>query len=343
MPADAVWPVALIGWNSKGKETLDAVKTGKLEVGIGKTVHVRKGARFALILEDGSVLSFGEVVGVTGYTFDLSLAACAESAESAPKLTGKWLDVIKTIPPGFLKRSVNGVVILPGKEDAVLPDAWFDDVMRFAEKRLPSTLATPRPVTQTKVPVPTPTTVSVPISEPQVAVAPPVQAVKSVVEREPLLKSWLPPRFSGLLEDHVRSDEWEMVVADAFTALGCEVDIRGCRKPGKTEPDCIATYMSSTGQGMVVIVDAKAGTWSGSVDDIRAMRDYEHVAELYAWPLFVANTLGTEVGDKLRQNPISGMKLARAICGRDLALLIVRRFSDPKFKTDEELQKLFRF
>ncbi len=340
-----VWPVTLIGWRSKAQEILAAALSGTVSVGLGKGVHVRKGARFVLLLEDGAVLAYGEVVTVRDPQFELRLAGCAASPDGAPALTGAWLERLKAVPRGFLRQPLSGVVVIPDRQDAVIPIGWFDDVYRFAEKRLEAT--TRVPTASSPAPEPAPSAVSSSPPAPPPAVAPPREAQASSVpapqqddERESLLRSWIPPALSGLLADHVRADEWELIVAYAFRALGCRVDIRGQTAPGKVEPDCIATYTTSDGRIFEIVIDAKAGRWTADIDDIRAMRDYMTRAHPYARPLFVANSLAREVPERLRQQLIND-KVGRAISGRDLALLISQRFTDPGFSLEMELQRMF--
>ena len=164
-------------------------------------------------------------------------------------------------------------------------------------------------------------------------------AAEEDVENESLLTSWIPPALEGLLEDHVRADQWEVTVAYGFRALGFEVEVRGQQNPGQAEPDCIATYTSPTGQMIELIIDAKAGQWNAPVDDIRAMRDYMALSAAYAHPLFVANSLGKSVPDRLDEHVMQG-KTARAMSGRDLALLIKQRLTDPDFNVALEFRQI---
>ena len=232
--------------------------------------------------------------------------------------------------------------MVPDKDDSVLPIGWFEDVYAFAEKRLPAAgraekgVATPPPAPAVTVEVPSPTPAPHATGRDNSSPAPPQQDD----ERESLLRSWIPPALSGLLADHVRADEWELIVAYAFRALGFRVDIRGQTVPGRAEPDCVATYTTADGRNIEVVVDAKAGRWAADIDDIRAMRDYMAKAHAYARPLFVANSLAKEVPERLRQHLIND-KVGRAVSGRDIALLISQRFTDPGFSLEMELQRMF--
>lgn len=344
MSTPSVWPVTLIGWRSKGQEILAAALSGTVDVGLGKGVHVRKDARFVLLLEDGAVLAYGEVVAVKDYQFELRLGGASTNTGEAPTLSGAWLEKLKAVPRGFLRQPLSAIVVIPDRQDAVIPIEWFDDVFRFAQKRLvvPTQGQPATPTAVDPVPPPTPVSAGVPAvpasasGVPAISVAPPQQDD----ERESLLRSWIPPALAGLLADHVRADEWELVVAYAFRALGCRVDIRGQASPGKVEPDCVATYTTSDGRIYEVVVDAKAGRWAGDIDDIRAMRDYMAKRPAYARPLFVANCLAKEVPERLRQQLING-RVGRAVSGRDIALLISQRFTDPGFSLEMELQRMF--
>jgi len=338
MSVSAVWPVALVGWRSKAQEILSAAASGTVAVGLGKGVHVRKDARFVMLLEDGAVLAYGEVVAVREPQFELRLAGIAPNPDGAPVLTGAWLEKLKAVPRGLLRQPLSGIVVVPDKQDAIIPMGWFDDVYRFAEKRLgqpvQGSASAPPPAEQASGSA---TQVSRPPRADQVAGVPEPQHDD---ERESLLRSWIPPALSGLLADHVRADEWELIVAYAFRALGCRVDIRGQTTPGRVEPDCIATYTTSDGRIFEIVIDAKAGRWAGDIDDIRAMRDYMTRAHPYARPLFVANSLAREVPERLRQQLIND-KVGRAVSGRDLALLISQRLTDPGFSLEMELQRMF--
>ncbi|MBF0383760.1 MAG: hypothetical protein HQL69_22310 [Magnetococcales bacterium] len=70
------------------------------------------------------------------------------------------------------------------------------------------------------------------------------------------------------------------------------------------------------------------------------MRDYQANANTYSNPLLVANSLSKDVPAKLKEQIMEG-KTAKAISGRDLALLILQRFTDPNFNVDFELRRLF--
>ncbi|MBF0136651.1 MAG: hypothetical protein HQL65_10455 [Magnetococcales bacterium] len=57
-------------------------------------------------------------------------------------------------------------------------------------------------------------------------------------------------------------------------------------------------------------------------------------------PLFVANSLAPNVHEKLKEQGIHGKPL-RAITGRDLALLIMQRLTDPCFHVELEFRRIF--
>jgi hypothetical protein len=70
------------------------------------------------------------------------------------------------------------------------------------------------------------------------------------------------------------------------------------------------------------------------------MRDYIALSTPYSHALFVANSLAKDVPEKLREQVMQG-RTARAISGRDLALLISQRLTDPKFNVELELRRIF--
>ena len=334
-----VWPVAFVGWKSKGSEMLEQVRQGQMEVWTGK-LHLRKGAQFVALLEDGTLLGAGEVSGVQQKMHHLSIKVLATSLDNAPKLSTELLEALRGVPRPFLKQPVNALIIMPGKQDGILTETWFQAAELEAQQALTNTAhQIPSPI-QTAPPaqvMPSPA----PAKEPA-APAPVAQPVpqEPATEREALLKSWVPPALQGLLQDHVRADQWEVIVAYAFQALGCQVKSQGRGEPGKAVPDCIARYTSPAGQLIELIIDAKAGTWNGAVDDIRAMRDYLALSNPYSFPLFVANGLKEDVRQRLNEHIMHG-KVAKAITGRDLAVLIMQRFTDPNFNVEMELRRLF--
>ena len=59
----------------------------------------------------------------------------------------------------------------------------------------------------------------------------------------------------------------------------------------------------------------------------------------YAYPLFVASGLGKSVPDRLDEHVMQG-KTARAMSGRDLALLIKQRLTDPDFNVALEFRQI---
>ena len=329
MDDNGIWPVTFVCWKSRAKEALDALQKGQFEAWVGKGIHVRKGAQFAAVLEDGRILAIGEVVKITQYTYDISLQGIAANIEQAPVLSGRWLDKMKAVPRPFLKGPISGIIVRPEDKDQNLDFKWFDDVVKFARKSFAengkSSSNAVAPVEE-KSEKPNDTEEKKPDPGKD--------------EREALLRGWIPPALSGLLEDYVRADEWELVVAYAFRALGCQVEIRGNTKPGSAEPDCIARYTSPAGQIVELIIDAKAGRWAAPVEDIRAMRDYLQLSMPYSYPLFVANTLSRDASSKLKEHVMQG-KVARVVSGRDLALLIAQRLNDPNFNVEMELRRIF--
>jgi hypothetical protein len=324
MSESGAWSVVFVGWRSKADEMAAAIQSGRVDAWTGK-LHARKGARFVSLVEDGTLLAVGSVASARGNVYELSVEATAEGLPSAPSLDRVCLEALRAIPRPLLKAPISGIMVPDGQKDGVLSAKWFEDVASFGLKSLKLTA---------------PGQAAPPASPPSQTRKAEPSAPARGDEREALLKGWIPLALQGLLEDHVRADQWELVVAYAFRALGCQVDVQGSSNPGKAVPDCIARYTSPAGQIIELVVDAKAGKWSGCVDDIRAMRDYLALSTPYSFPLFVANSLAGDVNDKLREHIMNG-KTARAICGRDLALLIAQRLTDPNFNVELELRRLF--
>lgn len=326
--ADAdVWPAVFLGWKTKGDEIFRAFQLGQAEIASGK-LHVRKGAAFLGVLEDGRVIASGHVANVSGSLYELSLTHLASSAEEAPRLEGGLMQKVKGIPKPFMKGPLTAFLIPPDAKENLFDLAWFKEVREFAQRELVRGTTTPLPKREEVQAKP------IEVKETPAATQIPED------EREALLKGWIPPVLQGLLADHVRADQWELLIAYAFRALGCKVIYQGKKAGAKAVPDCTARYTSPTGQLIELIIDAKAGFWNGSVDDIRAMRDYVALGNPYSYPLFIANSLPKDIQDKLRQHIMHG-KVARAICGRDLAQLIYQRLTDPDFNVEFELRRFF--
>ena len=91
---------------------------------------------------------------------------------------------------------------------------------------------------------------------------------------------------------------------------------------------------------MEPVIDAKAERWNGGVDDLLAMRGYLALSTSYSHALLVADSLGKDVPEKLREHVMNG-KTARATSARDLALLICQRLTDPDFNVELELRRIF--
>ncbi len=326
---DGVWPMVLVGWRSKGDELLEAIRKGQVDIWTGK-LHVRKGARFLALLEDGTVLALGEVSGVRGNLHDLSLDAVVCDVNADIALPADLVDKVRAVPRSYLKGPLSAFILPPDKEDGVFTMSWFNQATDFVRRSLRS--GTDGSGGSRQI-LPQPT--ANPAADNNEPSDTPEQN-----ERESLLKSWIPPLLQGLLADHVRSDKWELLVAYGFRALGCQVNMQGQKESGKAVPDCVVRHTSAAGQVIQLVVDAKAGHWNGAVDDIRAMRDYLDVSTPYSYPLFVANIVGPDVQEKLRQHLMHG-KTARAISGHDLALLIMQRLTDPSFDVGSELRRIF--
>jgi hypothetical protein len=324
-----IWPVVFVVWKTKGEEALQAINQGQITAKSGKAVHARKNAQFIAIREDGAVLAIGQISNITKWQFDLNLTALATDINNLPQLSKKWLEKVKAVPNGFIKFPISALIVPPGKENSVFDGKWFLDVYNYGLKNLPSVTAQavktakPEPVP----PPPGETTKPEPVLESKKK----KQGEKP--DQDTLLRSWIPPALTGLLQDHVRADQWEIVVAEAFQALGFKVQLLGQNAKGKAVPDCIAAYTSPTGQILELVVDAKAGHWSGAIDDIRAMQDYHSQCNTFTYPIFVANSLSKDIGEKLRDHVMQS-RTPSAISGRDLALLICQRLTNPGFNIE---------
>ena len=322
-----VWPTVFVGWNTKAEEVHRAFQLGQTEVYTGK-LHVRKGAAFVGVLEDGRLIASGSVANVSGSLYELSLTHLAASADVAPRLEGGLLQKLKAVPKPFRRGPITAFLIPPDAKENLFDLAWFKAVRELAARELVAGTTDAKPKHK-----------EVPVKPMEVKETPAAKQIPED-EREALLKGWIPPVLQGLLADHVRADQWELLIAYAFRALGCKVIYQGKKAGAKAVPDCTARYTSPTGQLIELIIDAKAGFWNGSVDDIRAMRDYVALGNPYSYPLFIANSLPKDIQDKLRQHIMHG-KVARAICGRDLAQLIYQRLTDPDFNVEFELRRFF--
>jgi hypothetical protein len=281
-----------------------------------------------VVAEDGGVLGVVTVQAVAGSNCQFSVEAIAESPAKMPVLKDDQLSILRGVPRPFLKLPVTAFPLPPGGKTAHgLTPEWFETVLeavlpRSAEAATRSGAAAAPPYPQTPAP------------------SHAVQDAAPPEAREKELLQWLPPALAGLLEPHVRADLWEDVVAHAFRALGCEVEQLGKLREGEAVPDCIVRHKRPEGAITTVIefvVDAKAGRWTAAVDDLRAMRDY--VERFHGNPLFVANALPADVTEKLSENPIAG-KTPRAVTGRQLAELIVRRLTDPSFDAHTAMTQL---
>ena len=327
----AVWPAIFVIAEEHLSRALEDCIVGNLQSQTAKGLHVRKEARFVVISKAGELLASGRVENGSYGNYQLSLEAIASDSKNLPQISGNWLERFQLIPNHLLRFPVNTIVIPPNRKENQINQQWFDQVYHFALKQLstPPSLFKSKPVEshQAQLQQPTQETTS-------------ESRQKDESEKETLFKSWIPPIISGLLEDYVRADQWEIIVADSFRALGCHVEERGQRMKGQAQPDCIARFTSPTGQVIELIIDAKAGQWEGAVSDIRAMRDYLDYAHAYSKGLFVANSLGKDTMDKLKQRRHE-VKPPFAITGRDLALMIYKRLTNPDFNTWTELNRIF--
>jgi hypothetical protein len=119
MAENGVWPVVFVAWRSKADEAMEASRKGQFDAWTG-SFHARKGAPCVVVTEGGKVLAVGEVVSVAKYTHELSLEGVASGLDDAPQITNEWLEKLKAVPNGFLKRPISAVFVPPDKEDATL-------------------------------------------------------------------------------------------------------------------------------------------------------------------------------------------------------------------------------
>ena len=311
--SDEVWPVLFIAWHSKIEEVVQKLQNGQLIAKMQSKLHARKDARFLLVSESGRVLALGTLDQVSGDNYGLFLLSPIPNPETVLNLPNEWFEPLKDFSSNRLKFPVT-VWAIPPDTSLKINKKWFNEVYDLTETHYNKSKG-----------------------ENQTFVA--NDDAATVANKEHILSQWLPPILNGLLADRIRADQWEIMVGNAFRALGCHVKMFGHQVSGRAEPDCIATYTSPSGQIVEILIDAKSGTWHGSIEDIRAMRDYHAMANPYTFPLFVANSLGKDVPSKLHANPMRG-KIPKAITGHDLALLIFQRLTKPDFDIELELRGL---
>jgi hypothetical protein len=325
-----VWPVLFIAYRSRAEDALKALKDGNLSAAVGSGVHIRRGAQFILVLDDGRILGTGEVVKAFQEKQELSVRYEPSNASAATALTKPHFDRLKAIlgsangPPAA---PVAAFVIPTDGRSRPVDVAWFDEVTALVE---PAT-APPKGSTEAvsrKIPS---ASESGPRTAPRYAL--------TAADRE--LLEWLPPRLSALVTDDARADQWEALVSATFRALGLTVDDLWQKRPGEPVPDCIARYEGNAGTYLLVI-DAKRGEWNAPVDALRAMRDY--LAEFggpRGYPVFVVGRLGKDARQRLAEAVI-GLAEPVAITGRQLADLLVRKLTHPELSFEAELRLLLR-
>lgn len=325
-----VWPVLFIAYRSKAEDALKAMKDGTLSAAVGSGVHVRRGAQFILLLDDGCILGTGEVVKAFKEKQELSVryeAASASAATTLPKPHFEKLKALVAGAYGLPTSQISAWVIPTGAVTSPVDVAWFDEVTALVEQATVGSNGSLE-VECAKSP-------GAPGTEPRTV---PRNAL-TAADRE--LLGWLPPRLSALVTDDARADQWEALVAATFRALGLIVDELWEKRPGEPVPDCVARYEGNAGTYLLV-VDAKRGEWNAPVDALRAMRDY--LAEFggpRGYPVFVVGRLGRNARQRLAEAVI-GLADPVAITGRQLADLLVKKLTRPELSFEAELRQLLR-
>jgi len=92
-----VWPALFVADESRAEEALEALRAGTVIAPLASGGHVRRGASFLLVLENGRVLGSGEVIKVTNDTHELAVWKQAEAPAKAPFLGGEALVRLKAI------------------------------------------------------------------------------------------------------------------------------------------------------------------------------------------------------------------------------------------------------
>ncbi len=325
-----VWPVLFVAHLSRAEDALKALKDGTLSATVGSGVHIRRGAQFILVLDDGHILGTGEVVKAFKEKQELSVRYEPADAFAATMLPKPHFDRFKA-----LLASANGppnapivAWVIPTDGGPKLVDvAWFDEVTALVEH------ANAAPKERTE---------AVSRETPSASEADPRTAPRDALtaaDRE--LLGWLPPRLSALVTDEARADQWEALVSATFRALGLTVDELWRKRAGDAVPDCLARYEGNAGT-YTLVIDAKRGEWNAPVDALRAMRDY--LAEFggpRGYPVFVVGRLGRDARQRLAEAVI-GLADPVAITGRQLADLLVRKLTHPELSFEAELRLLLR-
>jgi hypothetical protein len=328
-----VWPALFVADESRAEEALEALRAGTVVAPLASGGHVRRGARFLLVLENGRVLGSGEVIKVTNDTHELAVWKQAEAPAKAPFLGGQALVRLKAILRHESRPPLQ-VYILPNEgsrrrfgtadfdgASALLDQPASQVVEKAAPNRNSSTIKKAEADKKAASPAPKP-----------------IEPSRSKEDEEFL--TWLPPRLAQLVAERVPAAEWETLVSAALCAVGFSTDELGQRRPGEPVPDCVARLEGDT--VIKLVVDAKAGTWNAPTEAIRAMKDYvREFGGPRAYAVFVVGKLGPDVRDRLA-GAMVGYRDAVAITGRQLAELIVKRLKQPELMMEAEVTRLLR-
>lgn len=327
-----VWPALFVADQSKADEALEALRAGTLKAPLASGGHVRRGAKFLLVLGNGCLLGFGEVIQATNDTYELAVWKQAGSLKEAPFLGAQALVRLA----GILRQECLAefhAYLLPNEgarkrfgtadfdRSALLLDRLKGSVEKKADAKRNSTgkkaVAEDGPTTSL-----------------------PNRSGSGTAWTDEELLAWLPPRLTKLIAERVPAAEWETLVSAALCAIGFNTDELGQRRPGEPVPDCVARLEGDA--VLKLVVDAKAGTWNAPTEAIRAMKDY--VGEFggpRAYPVFVVGKLGPDARDRLA-GVMFGSRDAVALTGRQLAELIVKRLTQPELMMEAAVTKLLR-
>lgn len=326
------WPALFVADQSKANEALEALRAGTLRAPLASGGHVRRGAKFLLVLGNGCLLGFGEVVKVANDTYDLAVWKQAGSLDAAPFLGAKalvrmagilrqeWLPEFRTylLPNEGARQRF-------GTADFDRSALLLDQAKGAVEERddLRSSGAGKK---------------GAPEDAPRRTVPERGEPRPSWTDEE--LLEWLPPRLTKLIAERVPAAEWEALVSAALCAIGFSTDELGQRRPGEPVPDCVARLEGDT--VIKLVVDAKAGTWNAPTEAIRAMKDYvREFGGPRAYPVFVVGKLGPDARARLA-NVVFGSRDGVALTGRQLAELVVKRLTQPELVMEAAVIRLLR-
>ncbi len=322
-----VWPALFVADETRAEEALEALRAGTVIAPRASGGHVRRGARFLLVLENGRVLGMGEVIKVTNDTHEVAVWKQAEALTRAPFLGGQALVRLK----GILRHGSR-----PPLEVYLLPNEGYTKRFGTADfERAVALLDQPKKAAPDRKS----STIKKAEAEKKAASSEPKPIERSRSREDEEFLAWLPPRLAQLVAERVPAGKWETLVSAALCAVGFSTDELGQRRPGEPVPDCVARLEGDT--VLKLVVDAKAGTWNAPTEAIRAMNDYIREFGPKAYPVFVVGKLGPDVRDRLA-GAMVGYRDAVAITGRQLAELIVKRLTQPELVMEAEVTRLLR-